>query len=210
MGSSEIVEATGKGCHQRESLKKEGGVLVMNPPTRHYEFGGPAGALFVTLTVPAVAYALFFVCNDANACRPTLDYDTLLSAVPSLSDLWDSDAALIYLVWYVFCVLAWAILPGDWVDGTTLRDGSKKQYKINGTTPNRPSGRSLTYLSVLDIPTRARHRQRHCRQLRSPGIHHPLREVGRSFDRVCTHGHRTSNLLLRLLLSLWRSARSRW
>jgi len=210
VGNGEIVEATGKGCHQRERLKKEGSVLAMNPSTRHYDFCGPPGALLVTLAVPAVAYALFFVCNDANACRPSLDSDALLAAVPSLSDLWDSNAALIYLVWYVFCILAWAILPGDWVDGTTLRDGSKKKYKINGTTPNHPSCRPLTRLSVLNIPARARHCQRHRCQLWPPGIHHPLRELGRSFDRVCTHGHRTSYLLLRLLLPLWCSPRSRW
>jgi len=145
MGNSEVVETTGKGCHWRErgSLKKEGSVLAMNPPTRHYEFCGPFGALLVTLTVPAVAYALFFLCNDANTCRPSLDSDALLAAVPSLSELWDSDAALIYLVWYVFCVLAWAILPGDWVDGTTLRDGSVKKYKINGTAPSHLSCRPL-------------------------------------------------------------------
>jgi len=152
MGSSEIVEATGKGWHQRESPKKEGRVLAMNPPTRHYEFCGPPGALLVTLTVPAVAYALFFVCNDANACRPSLDSDALLAAVPSLSELWDSDAALVYLGWYVFCVFAWAILPGDWVDGTALRDGSMKKYKINGTYTTQPP-----LLPSTNVSQRSRH-----------------------------------------------------
>lgn len=103
----------------------------MNPPTRHYEFLGPPGALLNTLAVPAVAYALFFACNEENACRPRLDLDAVLDVVASLPSLWDTDAALIYLSWYAFCVLAWVILPGDWVDGTVLRDGSKKKYKIN-------------------------------------------------------------------------------
>ncbi|KAL9714289.1 erg24, C-14 sterol reductase [Leucoagaricus gongylophorus] len=103
----------------------------MNPPTRHYEFLGPPGALLNTLAVPAVAYALFFACNEENACRPRLDLDAVLDVVASLPSLWDTDAALIYLSWYAFCVFAWVILPGDWVDGTVLRDGSKKKYKIN-------------------------------------------------------------------------------
>lgn len=130
------------------SLEKEGSILAMNPPTRHYEFLGPPGALLNTLAVPAVAYALFFACNEENACRPRLDLDAVLDVVASLPSLWDTDAALIYLSWYAFCVLAWVILPGDWVDGTVLRDGSKKKYKINGTTFNYPC-RPLTCLSAF-------------------------------------------------------------
>ena len=96
VGNGKIVEATSKGCHQRES-KKEGGVLVMNVGHQHATTNlvGHLVPFFVTLAVPAVAYTLFFVFNDANACRPTLNSDALLAAVPSLSDLWDSDAAFI-------------------------------------------------------------------------------------------------------------------
>jgi len=80
----------------RES-KKEGGVLVMSVGHQHATTNlvGHLVPFFVTLAVPAVAYTLFFVFNDANACRPTLNSDALLAAVPSLSDLWDSDAAFI-------------------------------------------------------------------------------------------------------------------
>lgn len=182
----------------------------MNPPTRHYEFLGPPGALLNTLAVPAVAYALFFACNEENACRPRLDLDAVLDVVASLPSLWDTDAALIYLSWYAFCVFAWVILPGDWVDGTVLRDGSKKKYKINGNDIQLPLSPTDVSLSVLDVPPRARHRQRHRLQLWAPGIHHPLREMGRSLDRVCPHGHCASRLLLCLLLPLWCSPRSRW
>ncbi|KAF9448326.1 ERG4/ERG24 ergosterol biosynthesis protein [Macrolepiota fuliginosa MF-IS2] len=106
----------------------------MNPPTTHYEFFGPPGALLVTLTVPAFSYALFFGCNDANGCLPYFTSEPILAAVTDLNwwaSLWDTQAALIYLAWYAFCVLSWVILPGDWVEGTTLRDGGKKKYKIN-------------------------------------------------------------------------------
>jgi hypothetical protein len=109
----------------------------MNPPTAHYEFLGPPGALAVSLLVPATTYALFFACNEQNACIPALASDRVVAA---LSDpdwwlaLWDPQAALIYLGWYVFCILVWAILPGDWVKGTTLRNGGHQSYKINGTT----------------------------------------------------------------------------
>ncbi|KAF7374817.1 Glycosyltransferase family 2 protein [Mycena sanguinolenta] len=46
--------------------------------------------------------------------------------------LWDTQASLIYLAWYAFCLVAWAILPGDLVPGTVLRTGERKLYKING------------------------------------------------------------------------------
>ena len=61
--------------------------------------------------------------------------ERVLSAVQDVEwwkALWDREAALIYLGWYTFCVLAWAILPGDWVQGTTLRNGKRLEYKING------------------------------------------------------------------------------
>nr|QMU26480.1 delta 14-sterol reductase [Agaricus subrufescens] len=106
----------------------------MNPPTTHYEFLGPPGALAVSLLVPATTYALFFACNEQNACIPALDTDRVVAAVSDPDwwrALWDTEAALIYLGWYVFCVLAWAILPGDWVKGTTLRNGEHQFYKIN-------------------------------------------------------------------------------
>ncbi len=107
----------------------------MNPPTTHYEFLGPPSTLFVTVTVPAVAYSLFFACNESNNCIPNVDLEYVVAAVSNpnwWTSLWDTEAALIYLGWYTFCVLSWAILPGDWVEGTTLRTGQNKIYKING------------------------------------------------------------------------------
>jgi len=102
VGSSEIVGATGKGCHQRE----ESDLLVTT-------LSGPPGAFLNTLTVSPVAYALFFVGNDANVCRPSLDSDAVLATVPSLSDLWNSNLSRLVRI------LSRRL-------GTTLRDGSKK------------------------------------------------------------------------------------
>lgn len=46
--------------------------------------------------------------------------------------LWDPKAALMYAAWYAFCVVSWAVLPGDEVEGTVLRTGGRQKYKING------------------------------------------------------------------------------
>jgi hypothetical protein len=155
-------------------------LLSMNPPTAHYEFLGPPGALAVSLLVPVTTYALFFACNEQNACIPAFASDRVVAAVSDPDwwlALWDTEAALIYLGWYVFCILAWAILPGDWVKGTTLRNGEHQSYKINGTTflflfflffsPTLLS--SFLYLS-----SRSRHRVWHHLQLWAPVFHHSI------------------------------------
>jgi len=112
----------------------------LNPRTTHYEFLGPPGAFLITIGVPIITYVLHFGCSEVGGgCPPPLD-TALERVVHSVSDLnwwkglWDTEASLIYLAWYAFCVVAWAILPGDQVEGTTLRNGKKQLYKINGTT----------------------------------------------------------------------------
>ena len=111
----------------------------LNPRTQHYEFLGPPGALAVSIGVPTMTYLLYFGCSEAaGGCQPDLSSvpQRLLHSVTSpdfWKSLWDTEATLAYLAWYAFCVVAWAVLPGDWVPGTTLRNGGKKLYKINGT-----------------------------------------------------------------------------
>ena len=110
--------------------------VTLNPRTTSYEFLGPPGALIVTLGVPFITHALFFACNESSGGCPPPTSDILhnLSSLSNLDwwkSLWDTEAAIIYLLWYTFCVLAWAILPGDWIEGVTLRTGEKKKYKIN-------------------------------------------------------------------------------
>ncbi|KAJ2911340.1 hypothetical protein MD484_g9074, partial [Candolleomyces efflorescens] len=113
---------------------------VLNPVTTKYDFFGPPGAFLISTTVPPIIYALYFGCSEANGgCPPRMALSTLQDRVFSaLQDpswwksLWDTEATLMYLGFYAFCVLAWAILPGDWVDGTVLRTGGTIKYKING------------------------------------------------------------------------------
>ena len=114
----------------------------LNPRTTSYEFLGPPGALAVSFGVPIVTYVLHFGCSEvAGGCPPQLTSlnERIVESVTNIDwwkGLWDTEATLIYLAWYIFCVVAWAIIPGDQVEGTTLRTGEKKRYKINGTTLN--------------------------------------------------------------------------
>ena len=116
----------------------------LSPRSKHYEFLGPPGALFIILAVPTTAYSLYFGCSETSGgCLPPLD--TLWPRIQtSVQDkqwwltLFDLEATYYYLAWYAFCVAAWLILPGDWVEGTLMRNGHRKQYKINGKY-NTPS-----------------------------------------------------------------------
>lgn len=111
---------------------------TLNPRTTKYEFLGPPGAFMITVGVPIMAYALYFGCSEtSNGCPPPLNSipDRFMASIAekaSWANLWDSEAFLIYLAWYAFCVVSWALLPGDWIKGVTLRTGEKKDYKING------------------------------------------------------------------------------
>lgn len=108
---------------------------VLAPKTVHYEFGGPVGALFVTLTVPFFSYALYYFCNPLVGCAILPKYPGLLfkqmgdGVIESFTDV---TGWAIYFGWYAFTVLAWAFIPGKWEEGTELRTGDRVLYKING------------------------------------------------------------------------------
>jgi hypothetical protein len=110
---------------------------ILNPRTTSYEFLGPPGAFLISVGVPVTTYALYFGCSEeTGGCPPTLVPERIPLAFSDPAwwkGLWDTQAALLYLAWYAFCLVAWVVLPGDFVTGTTLRTGGKKLYKINGT-----------------------------------------------------------------------------
>lgn len=121
-------------------VKTTGG---MNPRGASYEFGGPLGAFVIILIVLILVYSLYFGRSDQNGCPSlfvsvrNLDISTLGN--PDFwEDLWDTEATLVYLTWYTFCVVSWAVLPGDWVEGLPMRDGKRMKYKINGRCPPIP------------------------------------------------------------------------
>ncbi|KAG6813936.1 hypothetical protein H0H92_005190 [Tricholoma furcatifolium] len=132
--------------------------VELAPRTTSYEFFGPPGAFFVTTTVPAITYALFFACSESNGCKPNLSTipDQIVASVTNpdwWASLWDTQASLAYLAWYAFTVVAWFVLPGDWVQGTTLRTGEKKSYKLNGTSFVLVTVSLLTMALLLALPT---------------------------------------------------------
>ena len=109
---------------------------VTNPRTKTYEFLGPIGTLLIILGVPTTAFGLYFACNE-SVCTPPLEtlWPSFVQAISSKQwwfSLYDPVAMQIYLAWYAYCVAAWYVLPGRWVEGTVMRNGLRKKYKING------------------------------------------------------------------------------
>ncbi|KAL0954525.1 hypothetical protein HGRIS_003492 [Hohenbuehelia grisea] len=109
----------------------------LNPKTTTYEFFGPFGALLITIGAPLVTYALYLTCSEeSGGCPPNgLAMRTALQNMAQQGwwmSVWDTEAMLVYLGFYAFCVVAWAVLPGRIVEGVPLRTGGAKKYKING------------------------------------------------------------------------------
>jgi delta14-sterol reductase len=102
------------------------------------EFFGPVGTAFLVPAIPLTIYALYFACNETSGgCPPSLwSFPFFINrAVTNYAwwaKLWDPQAFLVFVAWMVYIVVAWAILPGDWVEGTLLRNGARQTYKING------------------------------------------------------------------------------
>jgi hypothetical protein len=83
-----------------------------------------------------MTYLLFFGCNASTGC-PSFSLRVYEAGFknewPSINGkLWDWKAAGVYAAWYAFTVICWNVLPGQQVEGTVLRDGTRKVYNLNG------------------------------------------------------------------------------
>lgn len=106
----------------------------------------------MTLAVPFFTYWLAFACDEHRCPEWPLNrfkawhVDGWHSLVHdgAWRSLWSNQAALVYLYWYLWTVVCWAVLPGSWVTGGELRDGGRVWYRMNGQSthaPPTPGGR---------------------------------------------------------------------
>lgn len=100
----------------------------VNPPTKHFEFGGPIGAAFLLAVLPLTTYGLFFACSGKDHCS--------LFEVPVSppGGFFSVSAFVVFISWFVFQVVLSFILPGIVGEGLPIArmDGKKLKYKFNG------------------------------------------------------------------------------
>ncbi|ABN66180.2 sterol C-14 reductase [Scheffersomyces stipitis CBS 6054] len=110
----------------------------LNPVTTHREFSGLPGAIGITIGLPSLIIFFALVSNEAYSVQGiNLDFQAILSQLPQSSQEWidlvfDKTVWAAYLVWFFVLVALDFVLPGKHMKGTTLRDGTQLDYKING------------------------------------------------------------------------------
>ncbi|KAJ1442950.1 ergosterol biosynthesis ERG4/ERG24 family-domain-containing protein [Ochromonadaceae sp. CCMP2298] len=110
------------------------------------EFGGPWGALGVILGLPVVIYGLFFLCSQHRCLHthhllsslhllpnPSQSFDWDLTTIPTA--LFSYEGSLMYLGWFLLCVLLERILPGEVVQGAILPAHPLPLTQSAGPTP---------------------------------------------------------------------------
>lgn len=110
----------------------------LNPKSAPNEFYGPIGTAIVLLTTPFITYGLWFACNETTGCTPLN-----LAAWRLLGDLigdwpatngqfFEMQSVGVYAGFFAYLVACWVLIPVERTDGTLLRDGTRKAYKLNG------------------------------------------------------------------------------
>ncbi|HEX2571344.1 MAG TPA: hypothetical protein VH877_17430 [Polyangia bacterium] len=90
------------------------------------------GALAMLVGLPSLVYYAW-LCVDQNqgaliAPRSLTELGQWMARIPGPT----TTSILIYLAWFGFQVLLQLLVPGRWVEGTQLADGTRLRYKMNG------------------------------------------------------------------------------
>lgn len=179
---------------------------VLAPRTTEVEFGGFAGALFISTTVPLTAYYFALGCNDVLGCALSLPVSNTDAFVEYVRETLGASftygtAWALYTGWYLYCVLAWYFLPGKWVKGLPLRTGQQLEYKTNGKwCGSHSTGYGSRRASCCC-------RIHHC--VRTGKLHHPVRPLARPSECRTDQLHRTSSVRVCGLV-LWLQASCAW
>ena len=94
-----------------------------------YEFGGPVGAGANVVLLPLVVVGLAVACDEDFCVGPSA-WSSF--APPAVEGLASAKAFGVVFAWLAFQAALQVFLPGDVVEGTTLPDGRRLPYLING------------------------------------------------------------------------------
>src|SRR5450755_2665515 len=83
--------------------------------------------IVMLLTLPPLVYYMWF-CLAFNHGKLALPSREMLTAIPAPTMM----SVAIIAGWLIFQGLLQIYVPGKWVDGTPLSDGTRLKYKMNG------------------------------------------------------------------------------
>ncbi|KAJ7341021.1 hypothetical protein JRQ81_004673 [Phrynocephalus forsythii] len=95
--------------------------------TKELEFGGKIGAFFMVFLLPGTVLYLLLMCSQEDPSL--LNFPPPL---PAFADLWETRVFGVYLLWFFLQALFYLLPIGKVVEGTTLLDGARLEYRING------------------------------------------------------------------------------
>lgn len=105
--------------------------MSLNPKTTDIQFNGNLGAIAISLGLPSLLIAFGIIFNGESTYKsgiPSMD----ISVAQLVSSATNVEVWKAYLGYFFGFVLLDQLVPGKWLQGTTLRDGTKLWYKING------------------------------------------------------------------------------
>ncbi|PVU92751.1 hypothetical protein BB561_003631 [Smittium simulii] len=121
------------------SIKKPSKILAgalqryENPKTTVLDFFGGLGVSFVMPGMTLFALLSVLACNETNMCKPTslaeLSWSFFKENTQTRAFVLPF---VVYHGWLLWLVALYFILPADKVSGTTLRNGTKLLYPVNG------------------------------------------------------------------------------
>jgi hypothetical protein len=96
----------------------------------HYEFFGPYGPALIVVALPVVVAGLVFACNPVGCLRlwPSLE----VPGFPPGTHLYEHEAMLAVLGWFLLILLLHKLLPGQTLQGVKLPSSGRLSYKLNG------------------------------------------------------------------------------
>jgi hypothetical protein len=121
--STQVTEPTVTPAMPASNMKTR----ILAPKTAHYEFMGPVGVFFMILGLPAVVYALYFICNPTSCSIQ----DVVTTKLPKWRAWVSLEASALFLAWFGFHCFLYTLPVGKVVQGTKLRDGSHLNYRLN-------------------------------------------------------------------------------
>ncbi|CCC71926.1 hypothetical protein NCAS_0I02580 [Naumovozyma castellii] len=108
----------------------------LNPKTTKFEFGGVLGTMVMTVALPILSVILNQMIRPdyhIEGCFRNFDWNRVTQGLQPVSGLISNTRTwTYYILWFLSLLFFDTVLPGKWMQGITLRDGSSLWYKING------------------------------------------------------------------------------